>query len=146
MQADCFVKRHFIPVILLIALILIIGETVHSQAPIVWYYLWPNSIWSIPDSLWLIYLNSLDPHFDPYFNRINGRLLGYMTYTPFLDSDRSVVFGMLNIPSYPFFGSHYRNTFPYTTLSRTVVPYARFDYPAYGYGSPDFYVDWILLQ
>ena len=141
-----FLKVPVILVILLTIFILVAGDMVHAQAPAAWYYLWPNSIWSIPDSIWLIYLNSLDPGFDLYFNRIDGRLLGYMPFSPFLDPDISILYGLLHIPAYPFFGSPYRHTFPYTTLGRTAVPYARFDYPAYGYGSPDFYADWILLQ
>ena len=111
-----------------------------------WYYLWPNSIWSIPESILLIFLDSLNPRFDPYFNSINSYLLGHMTFRPFLSPEASMIYSLAMIPTYPFFGSPYRNTFPYISPGKTSPPYARFDYPTYVYGSTDSYTDWILLQ
>jgi hypothetical protein len=81
-----------------------------------------------------------------YFNSINGYLLGYAPYTPFLTPDVAYTYNSFGIPTYPYFGSPYQTTFPYTTLPGTPIPYARFDYPTYAYGSPDFYLSWVLLQ
>jgi len=81
-----------------------------------------------------------------YFNTINGYLLGYAPFTPFLTYDVASTYNLLGIPTYPYFGSPYQTTFPYTTLPGTPIPYARFDYPTYAYGSPDFYLSWVLLQ
>jgi hypothetical protein len=81
-----------------------------------------------------------------YFNTINGYLLGYLPYTPFLTPDVSSAYNYAGIATYPYFGSPYQTTFPYTTLPGTPIPYARFDYPSYVYGSPDYYLSWVLLQ
>ena len=81
-----------------------------------------------------------------YFNSINGYLLGFAPFTPFLTPDVTLAYNTLGIPTYPYFGSPYQTTFPYTTLPGTPIPYARFDYPTYVYGSPDFYLSWVLLQ
>jgi hypothetical protein len=81
-----------------------------------------------------------------YFNSIDGYLLGYGTYTPFLSPTVATAYNSLGIPTYPYFGSPYQTTFPYTTLPGTPIPYARFDYPTYVYGDPSFYLAWTLLQ
>jgi len=81
-----------------------------------------------------------------YFNTINGYLLGFAPFTPFLSPDVALTYNSLGIATYPYFGSPYQTTFPYTTLPGTPIPYARFDYPTYVYGSPDFYLSWVLLQ
>jgi hypothetical protein len=81
-----------------------------------------------------------------YFNSINGYLLGYAPFTPFLTPDVAYTYNSFGIPTWPYFGSPYQTTFPYTTLPGTPIPYARFDYPTYAYGSPDFYLSWVLLQ
>ena len=81
-----------------------------------------------------------------YFNSINGYLLGYLPFTPFLGPVAAASYNALGIPTFPYVGSPYQTTFPYTTLPGTVIPYARFDYPTYVYGSPDFYLSWVLLQ
>ena len=81
-----------------------------------------------------------------YFNTINGYLLGFAPFTPFLTPDVAYVYNSFGISTYPYFGSPYQTTFPYSTLPGTPIPYARFDYPTYSYGSPDFYLSWVLLQ
>jgi hypothetical protein len=81
-----------------------------------------------------------------YFNSINGQLLGYAPFTPFLTPSASSAYNLLGIPTYPYVGSPYKTTFPYTTLPGTIIPYARFSYPSYVYGSPSFYQNWVLLQ
>ncbi|MGA1844282.1 MAG: hypothetical protein ACMUIS_06935 [bacterium] len=81
-----------------------------------------------------------------YFNTINGYLLGYAPFSPFLTPDAALAYTSLGIPTYPYFGSPYQTTFPYTTLPGTPIPYARFDYPTYAYGDPAFYLSWVLLQ
>jgi len=81
-----------------------------------------------------------------YFNSIDGYLLGYLPYTPFLNPTAAASYNLAGIPTYPYFGSPYQTTFPYTALPGTPIPYARFTYPSYVYGSPDFYLNWVLLQ
>jgi hypothetical protein len=81
-----------------------------------------------------------------YFNSIDGYLLGYGVYTPFLSPSVATTYNSFGIPTYPYFGSPYQTTFPYTTLPGTPIPYARFDYPTYVYGDPSFYLGWTLLQ
>ena len=150
MRKASFSRIFIVFVALTVSSFMIFGNMAQSQeydpGILTWYYLWPNSIWSIPESIWLVFLDSLNPRFDPYFNSINNPLLGYMSFTPFLSPQTSMVYGLARIPTYQFFGSPYRNTFPYITPGRTGLPYARFDYPTYVYGSTDFYVDWISLQ
>lgn len=81
-----------------------------------------------------------------YFNSIDGYLLGYSTFSPFLAPTVASAYNLAGIATYPYFGSPYQTTFPYQTLPGTIIPYARFTYPSYVYGSPDFYLNWVLLQ
>ncbi len=81
-----------------------------------------------------------------YFNSINGYLLGYLTFSPFLNPSTASIYNTFGIPTYPYFGSPYQTTFPYTVLPGTPIPYARFSYPSYVYGDPSFYLSWVLLQ
>jgi len=81
-----------------------------------------------------------------YFNSINGYLLGYMGFSPFLNPAVSSLYSLAGKTTYPYFGSPYQSTFPYTTLSGTPVPYSRFSYPSYVYGDPSFYLNWTLFQ
>jgi len=81
-----------------------------------------------------------------YFNAINGYLLGYNVFTPFSTPSMANSYNTLGIPTYPYLGSPYQTTYPYTTLSGTTIPYARFTYPTFTFGSPDFYLSWVLLQ
>lgn len=112
------------------------------------YTYWdPFCSYYLPDSICLIYCQLYGIYADYcYSNTINGYLLGYAPFTPFLIPDASVAYNLAGIPTYPYFGSPYKITFPYQALSGTMIPYARFDYPAYVYGSPDFYLNWVLLQ
>lgn len=81
-----------------------------------------------------------------YFNTINGYLLGFAPYTPFLNPTTTALYNTAGIPTYPYFGSPYQTTFPYMTLPGIPIPYARFDYPTYVFGDPSFYLSWTLLQ
>jgi len=115
--------------VLIVGIVLMTGPMAHAQFPTSYYYTNP-----------LYYTNY------GYFNTINGYLLGYLPFTPFLNPVAAASYNSVGIPTYPYVGSPYQTTFPYTTLPGTVIPYARFDYPSYVYGSPDFYLSWVLLQ
>ena len=125
-----FLRVWLIAVFLAIGFILLLGSVSQAQVlPSSYYYTNP------------LYFTDYS-----YFNTINGYLLGFGQFTPFLTSDVAYVYNILGIATYPYFGSPYQSTFPYTTLPGTPIPYARFDYPSYVYGSPDFYLSWVLLQ
>jgi hypothetical protein len=125
-----FLKIWIIVAVMAIGLILMFGSVTQAQ-------IFPTSYY---------YTNPLYYSGYGYFNSINGYLLGYAPFTPFLTPDVAYSYNTLGIPTYPYFGSPYQTTFPYTTLPGTPIPYARFDYPTYAYGSPDFYLSWVLLQ
>jgi hypothetical protein len=127
MDNSRFLKVWVIAVVL--AMVLIFGAMAEAQFPTSYYYTNP------------LYYSSYG-----YFNTINGYLLGYLPYTPFLGPDAAYAYNSAGIPTYPYVTSPYQTTFPYTTLPGTIIPYARFDYPSYVYGSPDFYLSWVLLQ
>jgi len=114
---------------LIIGIVLLTGPIAQAQFPTSYYYTNP-----------LYYPNY------GYFNSINGYLLGYMTYSPFLNPVTASAYNLAGIPTYPYFGSPYQTTFPYTVLPGTPIPYARFTYPSYVYGDPSFYLNWVLLQ
>jgi hypothetical protein len=99
-----------------------------------------------PAPLAWIYMSQLCPFLadEGYFNSIDDYLLGYLHYSPFLALIESYLYPLGT--TFPYFGSPYQTTFPYTALPDSMIPYARFDYPAYVYGSPDFYLNWVLLQ
>jgi hypothetical protein len=124
-----FLKVWVIAAVLAIGIVLLAGPMVQAQFPTSYYYTNP------------LYYSSYG-----YFNGINGYLLGYLPFTPFLTPDIAYTYNSLGIATYPYFGSPYQTTFPYQTLPGTIIPYARFDYPTYAYGSPDFYLAWTLLQ
>jgi hypothetical protein len=73
-------------------------------------------------------------------------LLAWNRYTPFHDAYSSYLFNFFEIPTYTFYGSISQTTFPYKTLPGTSYPYARFQYPAYSYGTVDAYQNWLALQ
>lgn len=129
MEKTRFLKVWVIAAVLAIGIVFLVGPMASAQFPISYYYTNP-----------LYYSNY------GYNNSINGYLLGYLPFTPFLNPTASLAYNTLGIPTYPYVGSPYQTTFPYTTLPGTVIPYARFDYPSYVYGSPDFYLSWVLLQ
>jgi hypothetical protein len=125
-----FLRVWVIAAVLAIGLVLVFGPMAQAQVfPTSYYYTSPQ------------YYSGYG-----YFNTINGYLLGYAPFTPFLTPDVAYTYNSLGIPTYPYFGSPYETTFPYTTLPGTPIPYARFDYPTYVYGDPSFYLAWTLLQ
>ena len=130
MENSRFLKVWVIVAIFAIGGVFLAGPMVHAQV-------FPTSYF---------YTNPLFYTGYGYFNSINGYLLGFAPFTPFLTPDFALTYNPLGIPTYPYFGSPYQTTFPYTTLPGTPIPYARFDYPTYVYGSPDFYLSWVLLQ
>ena len=110
-----------------------------------WYYVWPDSLCMINMDLLFPYVGYL------YFNSINSYMLGYNPFTPFLPKSNAIpCFPPWScdypFPTYPYFGSPYLTAFPYATMPGTPIPYERFDYPTYSYGSPEFYLMWVLLQ
>lgn len=109
-----------------------------------WYYLALISMF--PGPLGWIYMSQLCPFLaeEGYFNSINSYLLGYLSYSPFLAPIEASFYPLST--TFPYLGSPYLTAFPYTVLPGTMSPYAHFDYPAYVYGSPDFYLNWVLLQ
>jgi hypothetical protein len=130
MDNSRFLKVWVMAAVLAIGLVLVFGPMAQAQVfPTSYYYTNP-----------LYYSNY------GYANTINGYLLGYGTFTPFLNTAASTSYNTLGIPTYPYFGSPYQTTFPYATLPGTPIPYARFDYPTYTYGDPSFYLAWTLLQ
>ena len=129
MRNDRFLKVRGFIVVLAISFALCFSLTAWAQFPTSYYY-----------------TNPLYYYGYGYFNSINGYLLGYAPFTPFLTPNVAYAYNSLGIPTWPYFGSPYQTTFPYTTLPGTPIPYARFDYPTYAYGSPDFYLSWVLLQ
>jgi hypothetical protein len=124
-----FLRMGVIAAVLAIGVVLVFGPMAQAQFPTSYFYTNP------------LYYPSYG-----YFNTINGYLLGYAPFTPFLTPDVSYAYNSYGIPTYPYFGSPYQTTFPYTTLPGTPIPYARFDYPTYAYGDPSFYLAWTLLQ
>jgi hypothetical protein len=124
-----FLRMGVIAAVLAIGVVLVFGPMAQAQFPTSYFYTNP------------LYYPSYG-----YFNTINGYLLGYAPFTPFLTPNVAYTYNSLGIPTYPYFGSPYQTTFPYTTLPGTPIPYARFDYPTYAYGDPSFYLAWTLLQ
>lgn len=129
MENSRFLKIWVIALALAIGVVLMAGPVVQAQFPISFNY--------------------TNPLFYPdygYFNTINGYLLGYAPFTPFLGPTAAAAYNLAGIPTFPYVSNPYQTTFPYTTLPGTIIPYARFDYPSYVYGSPDFYLNWVLIQ
>jgi len=131
MENSRFLKMWVIAIALAIGVVIMAGPMAHAQ------YAFPTSYY---------YTNPLYYSNYGYFNSINGYLLGYAPFTPFLTPTVASAYNLAGVPTYPYVGSPYQTTFPYTTLPGTIIPYARFDYPSYVYGSPDFYLNWVLLQ
>jgi hypothetical protein len=129
MENTRILKVWVIAIALAVGLVLMTGPIAQAQFPISYYYTNP------------LYFTDYG-----YFNSINGYLLGYAPYTPFLTYDVAAAYNLAGIPTYPYINSPYQTTFPYTTLPGTILPYARFDYPTYVYGSPDYYLNWVLIQ
>ncbi len=147
-----FARISFIVVVLIISCILLfvrIALTYESSLCIIPFWYWLSmSAFNMPDSLLLIYLDSMCYEtYNLYSNSIGiDYLLGYSSYSPFLSQINATLYDLLGIPTYPYLGFQYHTTFPYTPLLSSIIPYARFYYPAYAYGSPWFYLNWVLLQ
>lgn len=110
-----------------------------------WYSVWPGPlVHIILDSLYYdtgaLYYNSA--HFPPD----NFSLLGYRSFTPFLPTYMVNAYNRARIPVYPYMEFLYWTTFPYTPPQNSVIPYKRFQGPAYVYGSPIFYQRWVFMQ
>ena len=129
MNKVSFLKVWVIVIAMAIGIVLISGPMVQAQFPVSYYYTNP------------LFYNDYG-----YFNTIDGYLLGYLPFSPYLGPSTYAIYNLAGIPTYPYITSPYQTTFPYTTLPGTVIPYERFDYPTYTYGSPDFYLSWTLLQ
>jgi hypothetical protein len=125
-----FLRVWVIAAVLAIGVVLVFGPMAQAQV-------FPTSYY---------YTNPLFYSDYGYYNTINGYLLGFAPFTPFLSPDVALAYNSLGVATYPYFGSPYQTTFPYTTLPGTPIPYARFDYPTYVYGDPSFYLAWTLLQ
>jgi len=80
-----------------------------------------------------------------YFNTIDGYLLGYNTFNPFLAPAVADVYTLAGIPVYPYLSNPFSTAFPYATLD-VYAPYAPPAYPTFTYGSADIYSLWLGLN
>ena len=96
------------------------------------------------------YINSItDPFYYigyGYYPPIPGNLLGSYRVNPFLTPYEDYLYRYFGNDTFPYFGSPFTTTFPFNTLPGTPIPYTKFSYPSYVYGTPDFYLSWTLLQ
>jgi len=129
MENSRLLKLWVFTVALIIGVVLMTGPIAQAQLPISYYYTNP------------LYYPSYG-----YFNSIDGYLLGYLNFSPFLNPAVATQYNLASIPTWPYFGSPYQTTFPYQVYPGTPIPYARFSYPSYVYGDPSFYLNWVLLQ
>lgn len=110
-----------------------------------WYTVWPSPLVHILlDSLYYdtgaLYYNSAQNPPEDFF------LLGSRQFTPFLPTSMVNAYNRARIPVYPYIESLYWTTFPYTPSKNSLIPYKRFEYPAYVYSSPFFYQQWVGMQ
>ncbi|MGA1825775.1 MAG: hypothetical protein ACMUIP_14055 [bacterium] len=141
-------KAAIILIIVVGFLALMTGTNAHSQySTDPWsIIIWPP-LAIFPDPLATIILQQISPYyFYPYYNSINGYLLGFSTFSPFLPPDIASKYAIADIPTYPYPSSPYEITFPSATLPDSFFPYAQPAYPTYVYGTPDIYLNWVLLQ
>jgi hypothetical protein len=80
-----------------------------------------------------------------YFNTINGPLLGFDTFNPFLAPAVADAYTLAGIPVYPYLSNPYSTAYPYATLD-VLAPYAPPVYPTFSYGSVDLYSLWLGLN
>jgi len=96
------------------------------------------------------YINSItDPFYNlgyGFFPPITGNLLGSYRVNPFLSPYEGYLYNYFGYETFPYFGSSSTTVFPFNALPGTPIPYTRFSFPSYNYGSPDFYLSWVLLQ
>jgi hypothetical protein len=99
MKDDRFLKVCILAVAIIMGLLLVFGGMSQAQFPTSYFYTNP-----------LFYSDY------GYFNSINGYLLGFAPFTPYLTPNVAYAYTSLGIPTFPYFGSPYQTTFPYTTL------------------------------
>lgn len=96
------------------------------------------------------YINTLtDPFYYigyGYHPPITGNLLGWYRVDPFLDPYEDYLYNYFGRNMYPYTGSLYTTAYPFNTLPGTMIPYTRFNYPSFMYGSPYNYLNWVLSQ
>jgi hypothetical protein len=80
-----------------------------------------------------------------YTNTIDGYLLGYNTYSPFLAPPVADAYTLAGIDVYPYLTNPYSTAFPYATLD-VLAPYAPPAYPTFTYGDPALYALWVSLN
>jgi hypothetical protein len=80
-----------------------------------------------------------------YFNTINGPLLGFDTFSPFLSPSVADYYVDYGIPVYPYLTNPYSTAYPYATLD-VYAPYAPPVYPTFSYGNIDLYSLWLGLN
>jgi hypothetical protein len=126
------VKSRFLNVlvvaIIAFAFCLSLSMTVSAQLPASFYYTQP-----------LFYTSY------GYANTIDGYLLGYNTYSPFLAPPVASTYNLAGIPTFPYLTNPFQTTFPYATLD-VYAPYAPPAYPTFTYGDPSLYSLWIGLN
>ena len=126
------VKSRFLNVCLAIAiacvLCLSLGTMANAQLPASYYYTSPLAF----------------PTYG-YFNAIDGYLLGYNAFNPFLAPAVADVYSLAGIPTFPYLTNPYSTTFPYATLD-VLAPYAPPTYPTFTYGATDIYSLWLGLN
>jgi hypothetical protein len=126
------VKSRFLNVCLVaviaLALCLSLGTIAQAQLPVSYYYTAPLAF----------------PTYG-YFNTIDGYLLGYDTFNPFLAPAVADAYALAGIPVYPYLTNPFSTTFPYATLD-VYAPYAPPAYPTFTYGSTDIYSLWLGLN
>lgn len=80
-----------------------------------------------------------------YFNSIDGYLLGYNAFNPFLAPATSSAYNLAGIPTFGYLSNPFSTTFPYATLD-VFAPYAPPVYPTFTYGAPDIFSLWLGLN
>jgi hypothetical protein len=80
-----------------------------------------------------------------YTNIIDGYLLGFNTYSPFLAPPVADVYTTAGIDVYPYLTNPFSTTFPYATLD-VLAPYAPVAYPTFTYGDPALFAYWVDLN
>jgi len=128
------VKSRFLNVCLVAVIALVfcvsLGAVANAQLPATYYYTSP------------LYYPALG---GSYFNTIDGYLLGYNTFNPFLAPPVADAYNLAGIPTYPYLTNPFQTTFPYATLD-VLAPYAPPAYPTFTYGSVDLYSLWLGLN
>jgi len=80
-----------------------------------------------------------------YSNTIDGFLLGFNTYSPFLAPSVASAYTTAGINVYPYLSNPFSTAFPYATLD-VLNPYAPVAYPTFTYGDPSLYAYWVNLN